>query len=194
MKPLRLLLTAAAVAGLISEGAHADGPHGDGSAARRSEAPSPEASGPGVLLHFRPIAGEELLAFATSFFYEHYPSPPNWSFGSRYSKHENWTTVTRAHGFAATVDLSGKGSDDLVLMVDSTDWCDDQGCLGAIFRPDQIGFEYICAAALEPKDTRLLAQMENGYRLIETQTTIVHWYAQQDFDSGTLCDSESRGP
>ncbi len=132
------------------------------------------------------------LAFATRFFYKHYPNPPNWSFGARFSRHENWSGLTRERGYMALADIAGDGAHDLMLLVDSPDWCDDRGCLGAIFRPTPRGYEYICEAALQLEGTMLLAQTENGYRVVATDGAIIHWGERQAFDSGSLCDVEER--
>ena len=149
-------------------------------------------------IDFRPIDNEELLLFATRFFYGHFPSPPNWSFGSRFSHRENWTTVLRAHGFAALVDLDDHGARELVVMTDDPDWCDSDGCLGTIFRPSpsnyefRKAYEYICQVPVSLKDTAILAQKENGYHLLETKAYIIHWYSGQESDSGNLCSTEIR--
>jgi hypothetical protein len=147
---------------------------------------------------FHPIDDEPFLQFLTRFFNGHFPNAPNWSFGSRFSHRENWTTELRSHGHIAAVDLGDNGVHELVVTVDDPDWCEADGCLAAIFRPSAQRderlrpYEYVCQAPLVVDGTTVLAQKENDYHLMATKANFIHWSAQQEFDSGQLCWTENR--
>ena len=147
---------------------------------------------------FHAIDDEPFLLFATRFFYGHFPNPPNWSFGSRFSRRANWSTELRAHGHFAAVDLGDNGVHELVVVVDDPDWCEPDGCLGTVFRPAANDeqrlrpYEYICEAPLVLGGTTILAPKENGYHLMATKANIIHWSAEQEFDAGQLCYTEGR--
>jgi hypothetical protein len=144
----------------------------------------------GAPIAFRRIADAGLANFATQFFERRYPRPSNWSFGARFIRRVNWTALVSSETYAASVDLVGTGERDLILLVNDPDWCDDHDCLAPIFRPTVKGYEFICEGALPLSGARLLAQKENGYRLIGSDTAIVHWEEQQDYDAGSLCSVE----
>jgi hypothetical protein len=147
---------------------------------------------------FRAIDDEPFLLFATRFFYGHFPHAPNWSFGSRFTNRENWGLELRTHGHFAAVDLADNGVHELVVTVDDPDWCEVDGCLGAVFRPTANGderlrpYEYVCQAPLVLDGTSILAPKENGYHQMATKANIIHWSPEQEFDSGQLCYTEGR--
>jgi hypothetical protein len=156
-------------------------------------APVRAADPAAIVLHR--IAGDEVTAFATGFFYKRHPHPVNWSFATRYRSTVNWSAVVGQHAYMARADLDGDGTPELILVVDDPDWCEADGCLGDIFRKVPRGYELICETALPqpaaPAAT-ILPEIENGYHQLATPNHIVVWNRRQDYDSGALCATESR--
>ncbi len=152
------------------------------------------AEAPRGTIAFHRIEGEPLTTFAARFFYKRHPHAVNWSFAKRYRADENWTEIVHNQVYAADVDLNDDGTPELILVVDNPNWCQANGCLGAIFRSVPKGYELICETALPPPEQpalTVLPEIENGYHHIATQDQTILWNARQDYDAGTLCATES---
>jgi len=148
-------------------------------------------------LELHRVKDEWMVAFATKFFYKRYPKEVNWSLGARRPAQENWARTVREQTYFAEAALEGSDGHELILVVDSPNWCDELGCLGAIFRRIQggsDGYEFICSApfpgASQP-GAEILPETENGFHLIRTPTRMIQWYPSQKFDSGNLCAVET---
>ncbi len=103
-----------------------------------------QATEPHDTITLKRIEGEPLISFATRFFYKRHPHAVNWSFAKHYRSDENWAEIVRAQVYAAEADLNGDGVAELFLVVDNPNWCEADGCLGAIFRKAARGYELIC--------------------------------------------------
>jgi hypothetical protein len=158
-------------------------------------APSHADNGLGPVVMQR-IAGEPLTSFATRFFYKRHPNAVNWDFAKRYRSTENWAEIVREQVYAAEIDINGDGVPELFLVVDNANWCEANGCLGAIFRRTPKAYELICETALPPPASppmTILAEIENGYHHLATTDKTILWNERQDYDSGQLCATERRG-
>ena len=146
-------------------------------------------------IQLRRLGDESVIAFATKFFYKRHPNALNWSFKARYRAAENWTKLVREQTYAAEIDI-GDGKPALLLVVESPNWCDTEGCLGTIFKKTATGYMLICEAALPPPEAdtthaEILPKVENGYHQIATTNKIIEWNPQPD-ETGLLCTEESR--
>jgi len=159
--------------------------------------PGIAADSPRPRIELHPIEGASRIAFATKFFYKHYPQEVNWSFAAQRHAQENWTRVVRDEGYFAQIDLGDDGATVLILVIDDPNWCNPLGCLSAIFRATPKGYEYICGASLPGAGqlgAEILVERENGYHRLATPARIIEWNANQKFDSGTMCSEENREP
>ncbi len=154
-----------------------------------------QATEPHDTITLKRIEGEPLISFATRFFYKRHPHAVNWSFAKHYRSDENWAEIVRAQVYAAEADLNGDGVAELFLVVDNPNWCEADGCLGAIFRKAARGYELICETTLpgpEMPAATILAEIENGYHHLAMADATILWNARQDYDSGGLCSVEGK--
>lgn len=102
--------------------------------------------------------------------------PPWW-----YQGRHNITDVASYLEF----DLSGKGSRELFLQIDTG--CGTDGCATYIYRRTPAGYEQICEDDMDDAAISILPKKENGFYLIDTGNSFIHWM-QKPNSAGRLCE------
>ena|SRR5580693_630197 len=144
---------------------------------------------------FRKLDNREMTEFANRALRQWYEDMNSGMGGT-----PSFRVILRTKVAYAEVDLNDDGTPERFLQIDDALWCGTAGCQSFIFRKTTTGFEKICEADLGDSGTPprfgalVLPEKENGYHLIDTGSAIIHWHAEQAYDSGRLCwEDEYKG-